>query len=52
MIMKAMDGKGCRIVFVSCAHMLSGEGGVFVDMAVKRMSSRHSVRTPVLPVLQ
>jgi hypothetical protein len=42
MIMKAMDGKDCRIVFVTCAHTLSGEGGVFVDMAVKRNFSRHS----------
>jgi hypothetical protein len=52
MIMKTMDGKGCRIVFVACAHTLSGEGSVFVDMAVKRISSRHSVRTPVSSVLQ
>lgn len=51
-IMKAMDGKGCEIVFVACAHTLSGEGGVFVDMAVKKVSSRHSVRNPVLSVLQ
>ena len=50
-IMKAMDGKGCRIVFVARAHTLSGEGGFFVHMAVKRISSRHSVRTPVLSVL-
>jgi hypothetical protein len=51
-IMRAMDGKGSRIVFVACAHTLSGEGGVFVDRAVKRICSRLSVRTSVLSVLQ
>jgi len=52
LIMKAMGGKGCRIVFVPCAHTLTGEGCCFVDMAMKRISSRNSVRTPVLSVLQ
>ena len=32
-VMKAMDGKGCKIMFVACAHTLTGERGVFVRHA-------------------
>jgi hypothetical protein len=49
---EGLEGKGCLIVSVACAYSWSGDGGMFIDMAVKRIASRNVFRTPVFSVLR